>query len=151
MTRQEDYDCSRQENNSKYSVLPNLGTPGDRGVPPASLATGQDGLALQPEARGAGVLHGAAQPVVEEDRADGAVDDGARVDAGRHAGDLGPGRGPAPVRPAPRHGGARDHEAGPTAELGQVAGREGFLVVEMEVGGQGGQSAQDWLTPGSQL
>ena len=79
------------------------------------------------------------------------MDDGAGVDAGGEAGDLGPGWRPDAVRPAPRHGGPGDHEAASTAELGQVAGREGFLIVEVEVGGQRAHSALDCLTSGRTL
>ena len=79
------------------------------------------------------------------------MDDGAGVDAGGDAGDLGPGWRPGAVRPTPRHRGAGDHEAASTAELGQVAGREGFLIVKVEVGGQRGHSALDCLTTGRDL
>ena len=92
-----------------------------------------------------------AQPVVEEDRGDVAVDDGPGVDAGGETGDLAPGWRPDTVRPAPGHRGPGDHEAGSTAELGQVPSSEGFLIVEVEVGRQTGHSALDCLTPGRDL
>ena len=142
---------SRLRDEAEGSVLPNVDAPRYRGVPPPSLATGEHWLALQPEARQTGVLHTAAQPVVEEDRAHVAVNDGARVDTGGQAGDLAPGRGPFAVPPTDGDRGARDHVAGPTAKLGQLPGRERLLVVQLEVGGQLRHSALDCLALGRDL
>ena len=77
--------------------------------------------------------------------------DGAWVDAGWDTGDLAPDWRPGPLRPTHGDWGARDHVAGPTAELSQLACREGLLVVELEVGRQWTDTAVDCLTTGWDL
>ena len=79
------------------------------------------------------------------------VYDGPGVDTGGDAGDLGPGRGPGPVSPAPRDRGARQTVAGPAPELGHVPSRELLVIVQLEVGGQGGLLTGDSLAPGGSL
>ena len=79
------------------------------------------------------------------------VYEGPGVHTGRHAGDGGPGRGPAALATTPRHRGPRQRVACSTPELGHVTCGEPLVIVELEVRGEASLLTGDSLAPGSTL